>query len=223
MYDSNPQPPIRILLADSHKSLVDAFAYVFQNVYNMVVVATTTDTEETREAIQFHQPQLVLISVDLPGSSPFSMVAELTQEMPNVNAAFMADRAADVLVDQAIRAGASGYLLKSEPILEIVQHCRRIASGGNSFSEEVLQRLTQNGGTRNFRLDSKSSLSALTKRQLEVLRRLAVGDSVKKIASDLHISAKSVDSHKYRLMQRLGIHDRVELCRLAIREGLIQP
>ncbi|QDU82774.1 Response regulator UvrY [Polystyrenella longa] len=221
MYDANPQPPIRVLLADSHKSIADAFSYVFQNVYNMVVVATTENTQETREAIEFHKPQLVLLSVDLPGSSPFALVADLSKEMPEINTAFLADRGADVLVDQAIRAGATGFLLKSDPILELVQHCRRIACGGTSFSTEIKEKLEQKEGSRHYRLDSKSTLSALTKRQLEVLRRLAEGDSVKKIANDLHISSKSVDSHKYRLMQRLGIHDRVELCRLAIREGLI--
>ncbi|MCA9039675.1 MAG: response regulator transcription factor [Planctomycetaceae bacterium] len=223
MYDSNPQPPIRAVLADSHKSLVDAFAYVFQNVYNMVVVATTSTTEETAEAILDHRPQLALVSVDLPGSSPFSMVAEHSRAIPNLNTAFLADRASDVLIDQAIRSGALGYLLKSEPILDIVQHCRRIACGASSYSAEVKEKLVLKEGSRHFRVDSKNALSSLTKRQLEVLRRLAEGDSVKKIANDLHISSKSVDSHKYRLMQRLGIHDRVELCRLAIREGLIQP
>lgn len=222
MYDSNPLPPTRVLLADAHRSTADALAYVFQNVYNMIVVTTTSETDETMEAIQFHKPQLVLLSVDLPGRSPFSLAAELTKEYPDINVAFLADRPSDVLVDQAIRAGARGYLLKTEPVLELVQHCRRIATGGTSFAAEVKDRLEKKEGSRTYRLDSKSSLSALTKRQLEVLRRLAEGDSVKKIASDLHISSKSVDSHKYRLMQRLGIHDRVELCRLAIREGLIQ-
>ncbi|MEZ6046499.1 MAG: response regulator transcription factor [Planctomycetaceae bacterium] len=223
MYDSNPQPPIRVLIADAQKSIADAFSYVFQHVYNMNVVSTPTSTEEAWELIKEHQPHLALVCVDLPGGCPFNMIADHSRKTPAVNTAFLSNRASDVLLERAVRVGASGFLLKSEPILELVQHCRRIACGTPSFSSEVKERLATHDGSRSYRVDSKSSITSLTKRQMDVLRRLAAGDSVKKIAGDLHISTKSVDSHKYRLMQRLGIHDRVELCRLAIREGLIQP
>ena len=99
----------------------------------------------------------------------------------------------------------------------------RAVAGESSFSPEVLERLNFNQETKRYSLKVESSLSTLTGRQVEVLRHLARGESVKEIARLMHLSHKSVDSHKYRIMNKLGIHDRVELARFAIREGLLTP
>jgi DNA-binding NarL/FixJ family response regulator len=113
--------------------------------------------------------------------------------------------------------------MKGEPFQELVSAIERVAEGEWVFSQEVLDRLIFDQQSQEYAVRHESDLSALTSRQLEVLRHLACGQSVKEISQMMHLSQKSVDSHKYRIMNKLGIHDRVLLARFAIREGLMVP
>jgi DNA-binding NarL/FixJ family response regulator len=113
--------------------------------------------------------------------------------------------------------------LKGEPIHNLAEAFLRAAAGEKTFSPAVAERLNYDPQTKRYSVKSETPLSSLTGRQLEVLRHLARGESVKEIARQMHLSQKSIDSHKYRIMNKLGIHDRVELARFAIREGLSNP
>ncbi len=95
--------------------------------------------------------------------------------------------------------------------------------GDRCFSNEALDRLDYNPAIKRYLVRSTSYLLTLTNRQLEVLRHLARGESVKEVAKAMVLSERAIESHKYRIMQKLGIHDRVELARYAIREGLTVP
>ncbi|HUQ70299.1 MAG TPA: response regulator transcription factor, partial [Planctomycetaceae bacterium] len=130
---------------------------------------------------------------------------------------------ADIFIEQSLKLGFSGYLLKSEPLRELVSAIERVAAGEPVFSQAVAERLTFDPDKSQYVVRHESDLSALTLRQLEVLRHLACGQSVKEISHMMKLSQKSVDSHKYRIMNKLGIHDRVLLARFAIREGLMVP
>ena len=114
-------------------------------------------------------------------------------------------------------------MLKTEPVSAIVAAVHQAAAGGIPLSAEVAERLTFDPAAGRNVLKTEDRLAGLTARQIEVLRHIARGRSVREVARDLGLTEKGVDSHKYRIMNRLGIRDRVGLARYAIREGVLQP
>ncbi len=135
---------------------------------------------------------------------------------------FLTGHISDVFIHQAISMGARGYLLKGEPAISVVSAIRivQVHAGDYAFSETVRNRLVRDSQTGKYSICTESILCGLTLQQLSIMRHLARGESVKSIAHQFGRSEKSIDSHKYRIMHKLGIHDRVELARYAIREGL---
>jgi len=128
----------------------------------------------------------------------------------------------DVFVEQALSVKAHGYLTKREPPDTVVMAIREVISGGAYFSEEVESRIVVDEKGANLQSKSKSLVSTLSPRELEVLQYIAQGLGKKDIAKLTNLSVKTVDHHTSRLMNRLKIHDRVDLARFALREGLIQ-
>lgn len=215
--------PIRLALVDDHKLFLDALTGLINACDDMQVVCTAGDGDEGLEKIIALKPDIAILDVDLPGRGAFDVAAEIRSRLRATRIIFLTGFVSDVLVDQALRLRASGYLLKSEPIEAFIECVRNVASGRTIFSRVVEERLTYDSARKRFVLHSAHPLSDLTSRQLEVLRHLAKGESVKQVAVQMHLSEKSIDSHKYRIMHKLAIHDRVELARYAIREGLLLP
>jgi len=127
--------------------------------------------------------------------------------------------ASDTLIDQALRLNAEGILSRDEPLLQLVQGIRRSAKGERTFSQSINARIHFDPARRQFRLRVDSPTKRLTNRQLEILRHLARGDTVKSVAHKLFISPKSVDNQKLQIMSKLGVRDKVRLALYAVREG----
>ncbi len=163
------------------------------------------------------------MDVNLPGRGTFDAAEAVLSESPELRIILLTDQLADIFVGQAMRIRAAGYLLKNENFDRLCQVIERAVEGETYLSPEVKERVYFDPTEARYLPRIESDLTLLTTRQLEVLRHLARGDSVKEIAKQMHLSQKSVDSHKYRIMSKLGIHDRVELARFAIREGLMLP
>ena len=214
---------IRVGLIDDHKLLVDSLQMRMKAAGDMEVVFTSTNAGDGLRAILETKPDVAVLDVDLPGRGTFDIASDLRSRHVATRILFLTAFASDVLIDQALRLKAHGYLLKSEPIEQLLDAVRAVARGEWRFSKEVEQRIVFDPNRRRYTLATPHPLSTLTLRQLEVLRHLARGESVKEVARQMHLSQKSVDSHKYRIMHKLGIHDRVELARYAIREGLLLP
>ncbi|OYW14978.1 MAG: hypothetical protein B7Z55_15355 [Planctomycetales bacterium 12-60-4] len=143
-------------------------------------------------------------------------------QLPRIRLAILTGSCTDGLLDAALRVHVAGYLLKSDPINELATAIKTIARGGSYFSPSLQHRLTTDAAG-NWRLRSATLLSGLSAQQVEILQHLARGLSVKEVARALSLTAKSVDSQKYRLMKQLGIHDRVVLAHFALEHGLIAP
>jgi DNA-binding NarL/FixJ family response regulator len=215
--------PIRVFLVDDHQLLLDCLSSYLENEPRVKVVGTSNSTEHALAQIVQLQPQIVVLDVELPGRSAFDLAETLRGRVSDIRVIYLTGYASDVLLSRALKPGCYGYLLKGEPVSTIRNAILRASEGEATFSPQIQQRLVLDPNSRRFSLPSESPLTALTGRQLEVLRHLANGASVKEIARLMHLSQKSVDSHKYRIMHKLGIHDRVELARFAIREGLTRP
>jgi len=215
--------PIRIVLVDDHRILLESLAARIGSEPDLEVKSASSDPERAIESVAVIRPDVLVLDIDLPGTGPFSMVAAAAAVSKQTKTLFLSGFLSDVLIERALRLDASGYVLKGEPISFLLNAIRQVAAGEACFSREVAERLVYDPHQKRHVVKTESGLSSLTNRQLEVLRLLAKGQSVKQVAQTMRLSEKSVDSHKYRLMNKLDIHDRVELARFAIREGLTTP
>jgi DNA-binding NarL/FixJ family response regulator len=211
---------VRVLLVDDHQMIVESFSALLQLDERFEVVGTAISAETGAELVQKLRPDVALFDVDFPGRDSFDVVPQFARRVPSTRVVFLTGHLSDIFVSQAIRMGARGYLLKDESAGTIRDAILRVARGDFAFSNAVLDRLIWDEESQSYDVRSDSMLCGLSIQQLSILRHLARGESVKQIAAILNRSEKSIDSHKYRIMHRLGIHDRVELARYAIREGL---
>lgn len=214
---------IRLVFADPCELIRDALAARLQSHPRIEVVGTTTTSDEIVQLCRKERPDVVVMDVDLPGRGTFDAAEAVVSERPQTKIVLLTEHLADVFVGQALRIGAAGYLLKNETFDCLCQAILDAVRGQTYLSPPVMERVYFDNAESRYLPRTESDLALLTNRQLEVLRHLARGDSVKEIAKQMHLSQKSVDSHKYRIMNKLRIHDRVELARFAIREGLMLP
>lgn len=214
---------LQIALFDNQQVFLDALEEKINAQPDMQVALKATSPDVALKEVLEKRLNVVILDVDLGGRGSFATVREINIHCRDTQILFLTGYLSTVLVEHAVQLKAAGYILKSESMQFLLSGIRRIASGELCFSSEVERQLEFDVQRRFCGPHFDDGISQLSARQLEVLRHLARGESVKEVARILHLSQKSVDSHKYRIMHKLGIHDRVQLARFAIREGLLLP
>ncbi len=213
---------VRTLVISSQQLVAAGIAALVGDEASFQVVGVVADTERLWEVVEAC-PDLVIIDTDIADKSPFTLAEEISTRCPRARISFVSRASRSVTTTQALRSGAHGFFLLSDSPQRLLEGLQRVANGEYAFSPEIAPHVVTDAVTGVPSGTSESNLMVLTDRQLEVLRLLAKGMSVKQVARLMSLSEKSVDSHKYRIMNRLGIHDRVELALFAVREGLIEP
>lgn len=217
---------IRVLMVDDHALLRESLRDRLEAEPDMQVVDTAGSAEEALACVARGCPDVVLMDIDMPGQSCFDAATKLKEVCPDAAIVFLSAFFHDRYIESALAAGATGYMTKDEPPANIVEGVRAAANDLACFSPKVQQRLVIDGkGARLSRTDGDGGgarVSLLTTRELEVLRYLARGLSKKEVAALMGVSVKTVSRHTENLMDKLDIHDRVELARYAIREGLAE-
>lgn len=214
---------LRVAVLDHERLFVDCLVNRLNAEEEFTVVGTAAECDAGLALAEEMAPDIILLTTELPGRGAFALAAEVIGSMPNTRLAFLTNCLSDIFLEEAMQLGAAGYLLKCDPYETLLLHLRRMVDGEQRFSAMARERLRFDERKRKLQTRSTSCLSGLSYQQLEVLRHLARGDSVKQVAHKVQQSERSVESQKYRIMQQLGIHDRVELTRFAIREGLTVP
>lgn len=217
------QKQITIGIIDPLEPTEYALTTLFNSQPEMQVIVTARDGELGLRALIEHRPRVAVVEIDLESRSGFEIAGDLAMRQRETKVVLYSVAMPDIYVDQALRTKVAGYVLKTDSLSNLVAAVQRVANGGTYYSEAIRERITVDPLTGQMKTHCESRLATLSDRQIEVLRNLAVGLSVKDVAKKMHISVKSVDSHKYRIMQALEIHDRVDLARYAIREGLVCP
>jgi DNA-binding NarL/FixJ family response regulator len=210
---------IRIVIAEDHDMLRSGLRQWLHDG-GMSVVGEAIDGEGALAQIEAHQPDVVLMDITMPGMDGLSALAEARRRFPEVRVVMLSVHADDDRVLRAIRAGASGYLLKNIGVDELLSAVRVVASGGlylaHTVSKHVVNALAGSAPV-------KPRPDPLSPRQAEVLRLIARGFTSGAIAAELGISANTVDTHRAQLMDRLQIHDVAGLVRYAVANGIIEP
>jgi DNA-binding NarL/FixJ family response regulator len=208
------------VIAGEAKLYLDALTGMLKQA-GFDVLHATTNNAEAYQALQELQPHVGLLGMNGDGPDTLSVVADTLARRIPVRLAVLGCVSSEMLLEQIVRLRRVSYLSTTDADQAFLDHLAKIAGGQVRFSSCYCDRLEFDPLANRYRFRGESTLPSLTSRQIEVLRLLARGRSVKEVARALHLSEKSVDSHKYRIMSRLGIHDRVELARYAIREGLV--
>jgi len=214
---------ISVLLADDHTLFREMLRERLQREPGFRVIACVESAERAVAAAETDPPAIALLDIAMPGLSAFEGARLIREGSRSTRVVFLSGLMQDSYIQQALDVGASGYLLKTEEEGAFLGALRRVAAGGTCYSDAVRRRILV-GPTGVSLLDQPASRgSLLTDREREVLSHVASGLSKKSIARVLGISDKTVDHHCTNIMTKLDIHDRVELARFAVREGLVAP
>jgi DNA-binding NarL/FixJ family response regulator len=209
--------PIRVLLADDHDLVRAGIRSLLKDLDGIEVVGEARDGREALALVETLGPDVVLMDILIPEMNGLDATARLVTRFPRVRVIILSMNSSEEYVLHAMRAGASGYLLKNGGAAEMEQAIREVARGEKHIMAAVAGHLIAGllaGG-------QATSLERLTARQREVLQLVAEGNTSKNIAKKLGISVKTADSHRCELMLALGIHDIAGLVRYAIRMGVI--
>ncbi len=214
---------IKILLVDDHALVRETLASSLAREPSFEVVGTTGSAEEAMALAHEKHPDVMVMDIDMPGLSPFDCARRIASRRPDTRFLFLSAYTSDLYVEQALDAGALGYLTKGEPTETLVHAIREVAANNAYFSKEIQDRIIFDKDRPKLAQSARTRKSTLTRRETEMLQYLGRGLSKKDIATTLYLSVKTVEKHTENLMAKLDIHDRVELARYAIREGLVQP
>jgi len=221
--DTSSTRPIRILVVDDHGLVRDSVSAVLAREKDLAVVGTAENADQAISKVIELRPDLVLMDIDMPGVSCFDAIQIIRSRVSGIRFILVTAYEHDEHLEQALRVKANGFVIKSEGIAALVGAVRKVAAGRVHFSPKVMNRLVVEGNEIRLENPPKSRLSLLSPRERELLRILARGLSLKEASKVLAISYKTADKQKASLMAKLDIHDRVELARFAIREGLVEP
>jgi DNA-binding NarL/FixJ family response regulator len=214
---------LKVAIIDQQRVFIDALVYRLDNESGLRVVATPAADDPGIDELVASRPDVIILDADLPQGRAIDVAAAIRRMMEKTRILFLTQSASGAMIDQALRLKVDGILLRDEPLEGLVAAIRRARHGESTFSPAIGERLAFDPVRGEFRLRVDPPMKGLTDRQLEILRHLARGDSVKAVARKLFLSPKSVDNQKFRIMNKLGVRDKVALALYAVREGLIQP
>lgn len=217
-----PDAKIRLVVVDDHPLVRESMTVLLGGEPGLDVVASCETADACTSVVRDLDPDVVLMDIEMPGSSAFKVAAELRKEGCKARFIFLSAYLTDSNVQEILAIGGSGYLLKSAGVKEIADAVTAVAGGASHFAPEVMLRVRETQpGARAAR--PRSRLELLTSREKEVLRCVASDLSGKEIANLLGLSVRTVDRHKANIMEKLAIHSQVGLTRFALAEGLCDP
>jgi DNA-binding NarL/FixJ family response regulator len=205
---------MKVLLADDHRLVRAGLRALLDTTAGIEVVAEATDGEEAWRLIQDLKPDAALLDIAMPKLSGLAVLQQVTGAKLPTRVLLLSMYDNDEYVAEAVRAGASGYLIKDAAVEELGLALEALKRGDVYLSPAISRKLAQafSGGR---------SSPGLTARQTQVLRLIALGNSSKEIARELDLSIKTVETHRTQIMDRLDIRDLAGLVRYAVRSGLV--
>lgn len=201
---------IRVLTADDHSVVRDGISRLVGTQPDMEVVAEASDGQEAVEQFRNHRPDVTLMDLQMPQMSGIDAISAIRNEFPDARIVVLTTYAGDVQVMRALKAGAQGYILKALLRKELLEAIRSVHSGQMRLSPEVAAEVARHA------LDS-----ALSPREISVLKLIASGNSNKEIAVQLHLTEESVKGYVKNILLKLGANDRTHAVTIGLKRGII--
>jgi DNA-binding NarL/FixJ family response regulator len=212
----------RILVADDHPIVRSGLKKIIDAQPDMEVAAEAEDgAEAVKKALADDDIHLAILDVSMPKTTGIQAAAELHKRKPELRLLMLSMYDSEQFLFESLKAGASGYVLKSDADQDIVEAVRRTMRGQSFLYPSAVSTLVKDYVDRGR--PKEEQFDILTPRELQVLKLIAEAYTSKEIAQELVISVKTVERHRQNILDKLGMNDRVELTRYAIRRGLIQP
>ena len=218
----SPGFPARVLLADDHAMVRRGLRLVLDSEPDLRVVAEAGDGIEALDAARAGELDLAILDVSMPRMTGLQAAAEIAALRPEVRVLMLSMHDNEQYLFEALKAGASGYVLKSAADRDLIEACRAALRGEPFLYPSAVAALIRDFLDR-ARAGAEAPSDPLTPRELQVVKLIAEAHTNVEIAEALQISAKTVERHRENLMGKLGMRDRVELTRYAIRRGLVEP
>jgi DNA-binding NarL/FixJ family response regulator len=212
----------RILLADDHHVVRRGLRLVLDSEPDLEVVAEASNGAEAVEGALEKEVDLAILDVAMPRLTGLQAASELSKRKPDLRILILSMHDNERYFFEALRAGASGYVLKTAADRDLVEACRATMRGEPFIYPAAIKALIRDHLER-VREDADAPDDLLTRRELEIVKLVAEGYSTKEIAEALMISEKTVERHRANILEKLGLRDRVALTRYAIRRGLVEP
>jgi DNA-binding NarL/FixJ family response regulator len=207
---------IRIVLVEDHRLFRDGLRAIFGGYPDLEVVAEAADSREAAQILETVPHDLVIVDVTLPGSNGMALVRDRRRRKDGSPILVLSmHQSADIVAD-AFAAGITGYALKQQSMLELVDAVRVVASGKRYLAPQIPPEVIDEEAVR-----GDGVLALLSSREREIFDLIVRGSSNATIAQQLFISIKTVETHRARILKKLGVHSVGELIRLAVRHGLL--
>ena len=203
-------PRIRVFCVDDHPLMREGIATVIKNESDMQLVAEASTGHDAIRGFREHRPDVTLMDVRMPDMGGIDALLAIRTEFTNARVIMLTTFEGDVEIKRALEAGAQGYMLKSMPRKQLVDVIRKVHGGQKHIPNEVAAQLMEHLGTE-----------TLSKREVEVLQKVAAGNRNSDIAALLFISEETVKGHVKHIMEKLGASDRTEAVAIGIRRGFI--
>jgi len=203
-------PPIRILTVDDHPLLREGIAAVIEGQPDMTLAAEATNGREAIESFRNHRPDVVLMDLRMPDMNGIEAIRAIRTEFPAARIVVLTTYAGDVQALGALKAGASGYLLKSMLRKDLLDTIRTVHAGKRRIPPEIATQIAEHAAD-----------DALTEREIDVLRRAGSGNSNKQIAAQLAISEGTGQAHMKNILPKLGARDRTHAVMIAVKRGIM--
>jgi len=209
----------KVLLVDDHRLVTDSLRAALDGLRDVQVVGAAANGREAVEMAAQHRPDIILLDISMPQLNGIDAARRILKELPHAGIIMLSMHSDRRFVQEALRAGARGYVLKESALQEVIEAIKTVRRGEFYFSQAAHDQVLEDyvGRLRQSEAPPQPELSA---REREVLQLLAEGQPTKEIAAALSVSVKTVESHRNQIMSKLDLHSLAELTKYAIREGL---
>ena len=210
---------IRVILADDHTIVRHGLSRLIQQQEDMEVIAQAGDGHSTVELTRELSPDIVIMDIGMPDLNGIDATRQIVRDFPGIKVIGLSMHSGKKFVIEMLKAGASGYLLKDCALEELVTAIKTVSAGKIYLSPLITDVVVENY-VLNSKKKESSAFSLLSQREREVLQLIAEGKTTKQIGQRLHISPKTVEGHRLRLMSKLNMDSVAQLTKYAIQEGL---
>ena len=212
---------IRIALVDDHQIILDSLSLLFNMIEGVEVVATFNDPRQVVESLKKELPDILITDFSMPYMNSVQLTLQLKEAYPDIKIIMLTVADQGEAVQDAYRAGVSGYVMKKADRKELELAVKMVAGGQMYFNQEVMKSLLTQPSTHHQDLHAEEKLSQLTKRELEIIQLIAQEMSSVEIAEKLFISVGTVETHRHNIMRKLDVKNVIGVIKFAIKYGLV--
>lgn len=209
---------IKVLIVDDHELVRMGIRLLLDKAEGIEVVAEAEDGNSALNAVKSHDPDVVLLDMKMPGMDGWEVTRRLKQIKPNIRIIVLTASTTSPLPTRLLQLGAMGYLTKESAAEEMLLAIQKVSQGERYLSAEIAQQIALNSLNR----QETSPLDDLSEREMQVMFMITRGLSVNEIADKLFLSPKTVGTYRYRMLEKLGIKNDVELIHLAMKHGMFE-